>query len=429
MNLAYKEFSLGCRRTASFLSSFFNELPEGGRFYCNILRSQNIEAYIPRAGEWSDPWPNYLLPGLEIPDYNNSFDLTFSEVSDLRGLEIKKLINETGRKVVLSYSGGIDSTVCLVSLLKNLNKQELENVVISMTSDSIIENPEFYSKYIKNKLKVVDLTNHYHSDFILNENCYVISADLGDFILGTELGTKMYSQIPYLEKEIGSRESLHKYVNDPTVHYSKYKNIIALYLNKVLERNIQTLNAQSFEKGFLDINSSDRLFGELFYEKVHKNIQTSNAPVYSLHDFFWWTMFNIKFAWGALRAGIDYGSGINLDKVLNDGMIPWYISKEYQLWSLKNNNNGEKIKGITQGLYKWAPKKYIHEFDKNDWYFRHKIKIASGPILMKRIWWKNYKEFDRRIGMDQNYQPIMIDSTGVNEQIKTGLYNYKIDWV
>jgi hypothetical protein len=432
MKLYHKEVSLNSKAVASLVEPIFNDLPDGGRFYCNLMRAYGAEAYIPRMGKWSNPWETRIAPGLEMPIYNTNFSLTFSEVSDNRAEDIKKIINDTGKDCIVFYSGGIDSTVVLVSLLKNLNSAELKKIKISMSSDSIIENPYFYKNFIQDKFQILDSSSTLYSDCINRDNSICITADLGDFIYGTELGVKMYPQLHALENKLPtnikkSYSDIYHKVSSQDTHYSSYKDLLILYFNVGLEKGIKNLELRN-EK--LATKTADDLqFGELFYEKLDYNIKRSAIPVHSLHDLFWWSMFNQRYIWGAIRPSLNYGTESNIKNTVENGIVNWFGSQEYQQWSLSNNNNGQKINGSSQSSYKWASKKYIYELDKNKWYLFNKIKMPSMPVVIRRNWSKHYTNFDTKFGVDIDFNVIHINEPGVNDYITAGLMNYKVDWV
>jgi PP-loop superfamily ATP-utilizing enzyme len=53
--------------------------------------------------------------------------------------------NALNKKILLFYSGGIDSTFMVISFLKALSKQDVKDkLVIAMSLDAIHENPNFY---------------------------------------------------------------------------------------------------------------------------------------------------------------------------------------------------------------------------------------------------------------------------------------------
>lgn len=419
--LYYANFTPGAIHLQKLINPAFVEtLPEGGRFYFNLGKAMKYASYVPRQGEWSTPWASAVAPGYEMPAYDATYSRSWEEVTDMRARDIKKIIHSTGKPVAVFYSGGIDSTVCMAALIKNLTKEEMSYVHVAMSTDSIMENPVFYRTFIRDKIKIIDSLDNKYSDLV-EKGYYCVTADLGDCLFGTELGTKMYAQFKSLASELPtsarvSVENLYYDVINKDVHYSHYKDLIILYFNNLLDKSRT-----------LPLSNADKKFGELLYHKIEHNIKTSAVPVNSLHDFFWWVIFNPKFLHCALRGGFLYSLGENREHIY-DKVINWYGSTDYQLWSMANNNNGEKIKGTSQSSYKWAARKYIYDFDGNEWYFRYKIKIASLPFIKMRNYRKYYKDFDTQFGMNTNYDILRVGDPEVDQYITSGLHNYKIDW-
>ena len=418
-NFYFVQTSMYNRSFNKVIEPVLNDLSEGSRFYLNISRAFTFESYVPRAGEWSSPWPVITNPNYLMPAYDPSFSKSFEEITDQTALDIAKKIRNTDKEYSLFYSGGIDSTTMVVALLKNLSKEELKKVSICMSADSILENPFFYRTYIQNKLKVID-SDIYDLNTYVNENKVAVVADLGDGLFGTELGTRMYPQFYNIGKQIGYEEhtlnNLYKNLSNSDYHYSKYKDIIIQYFNNIL---------QSKHSNYTD---NDKCFGELYYTKLDYNIKTSNVPVHSLHDFFWWIIFNVKFMHCALRPGTIHSTGKNRTKIFSEGMINWFGNNDYQLWSMANNNNGEKIQGTTQSSYKWAARKYIYEYDKNDWYFFHKIKFASMPLVVARNWRKNFEGLDSFFALTEDYHSLHFGDPNIDNYVQEQILNYKIDW-
>ena len=66
------------------------------------------------------------------------------------------------KKLYITWSGGIDSTLVLAEFLKVVHK---DRIVVLMNDNSIQEYPNFYNKYIKNQLEVHDY-NFNNNDYI-----------------------------------------------------------------------------------------------------------------------------------------------------------------------------------------------------------------------------------------------------------------------
>ena len=124
----------------------------GGKFMVDLAHKYNPNRFVARNGEWSLPWEQTVPDKYRLPVYDATFSKSFSEVTDQRALEIKSLINEKNQKFALMYSGGIDSTLALSALIKNLTTEELKNIVVCANEQSIIENPTFWNKFIWNKI-------------------------------------------------------------------------------------------------------------------------------------------------------------------------------------------------------------------------------------------------------------------------------------
>jgi hypothetical protein len=346
-----------------------------------------------------------------MPEYESTFNKSFDQVSDERALYIKDRIH-SGERFVVMWSGGIDSTVVLVALLKNLNQEELTSVVVCASAASIIEHPIFWERYIHNKLQVIDGAVYKYDDLI-ERGLVPISADDGDSIFGTVDGLSLYQTYDsYLEgmtPDVQSKlKNLKSKISSPDVHYDLYKELIIKYLQK----NNQNLN-----------------FGRLLYEKYNRSVKTAPVPIQSLHDFFWWGIFDLKVFNCSVRGALYYNDRVEW-RIAIHTIVNWFNSHDYQRWSMVNNNNGQKIRSILPS-YKIAAKDYIWSFDKNDWYKHFKIKLHSLHSLV------NYQDISKleptrtpvhRVGLTTDYTMLYANDPGVKDFFQYHLDNYIIDW-
>lgn len=391
---------------------------DGARFFYNISIAFGYNSYSPRDGVWDTPWGDDLIlpPNYDMPDLDQSFNKTFEEVTDNTANKIANRIKEKDEKFLILYSGGIDSTTIVAALIKNLSDKEMKNVTISMSFDSIIENEYFYNKFIKGKIQVHNSKEFDLRKTVVEKGYTVIVGDQGDALFGTELGTKLYPAIPSYFDYSNEGYYLKDNIDNPNVHYSEYRNAIIKYFNSCYDGKYYKYNND--EK-----TNFDKEFGKQYYNKLVKNIETSKVKIQTLHDFFWWIIFNPKYMHCALRAGSIQSTGVDR-RLIYENQINWFNEKDYQLWSMHNNNNGQKIKGNTQGQYKMAAKEYIYDIDKNDWYFWYKMKIPSKQIIVNRHRHDINSELDRMFGMDENYQMIYYNNPGVEEYFYEKLKNY-----
>lgn len=395
----------------NILNDIYKECDTAGKFFIDISKRVNPSRFISRNGEWSLPWDQDLIPGFEMPEYNHNFNMSFSEVTDKRAQEIKTRI-QAGEKFAVMYSGGIDSTVVLSSLIKNLTQEETQSITVCASIDSVIENPNFWNKFVFNKFKVIDSKTVKYDDLI-EMNLTPITADEGDCIFGTLLGLTLYNNFDYYISELSpktkKRLSLMKdKISSGDVHYSVYKDLIVKHLSV----------------------KDNPDFGRLLYEKYHWNIQTSSVPVYSLHDFFWWLIFNVKYLNCSVRGAMYFNDRVDYKTAIYR-IFNWFNGADYQRWSMVNNNNGQKIKKSVS-TYKSAARDYIYELDHNEHYKNFKLKLESLFNIVRTQDVKQLAVDQRpaaRIFMTDKFEMLSIDDDSTVKFLKESLLNYKIDWV
>ena len=115
-------------------------------------------------------------------------------------------------------------------------------------------------------------------------------------------------------------------------------------------------------------------------------------------------------------------------------MFDWYNTHDYQKWSMVNNNNGEKINvdvNLAQASLKWCAKKYIYEFDKNDWYLFYKQKLSSGE--MQKLRQKDHLVHANKnpmtfFALTDTLKPLYLFDEGVKEYVVHHLAKFEKDW-
>lgn len=393
-----------------YWDSVHQQSGDGGKFFVDMANKLATSRFVSRNGVWSLPWEQEIIPGFEMPAYDPDFNKSFEQVSDERALEVKKRIHD-GEKFAVMFSGGIDSTVVMSALIKNLTAEELKSVVVCSSSETIIENPYFWSTFIVDKFTILNSNLNKYDDLI--EKGYVpITADEGDCTFGTVLGLNLYANFDYHIKDFSPqvKENLKQYkyrISDSEVHYSVFKDVLIKHLS-------------------VDGNEQ---FGRLFYEKMEHNIKTASVPIHSLHDFFWWEIFNIKYLNCAVRGALFFNDRVEWSRAMNT-ILNWYSGHDYQRWSMKNNNNGQKIQK-THASYKRCAKDYIYTLDKNDWYRNFKIKIDSlNFVTINQDVSKvppGMRPVDRT-GLTGDYEMMYLADPVVQDFFRDRITKYQIDW-
>lgn len=351
LNLSNKKFSMVYNNTffnnalVELIDKITNIGPNSRNWVSLMKRYSGLEHWVDRTNSFTTPW-NSTVTNLSLT-LDQTFKKTYAEVCDEQALNIKKLLDSNENlKIVIFWSGGVDSTVILVSLLKNLPSQYHNRLQVALHSLSITENPIFYEKFLKNKITLIDSTN---ARSIIRQNyndCIFIDGELNDQIFGSD----MLCQFMYVE----SVETVKK----------PYKENLDLLFK------------------FLANKSKSHDFVNWMHERVQHTINKSGVQIESIHDYFWWLNFNFKYAnvfhrYKCNLLPTKFNTELRCDEVIdNNSFVHWYYTNDYQQWSMHNNNNGQKL-GNTYASYKFAAKEYIYEFDKNDWYRNFKPKMVS----------------------------------------------------
>ena len=396
-----------------FWESIRQESGTGGKFMLDLSNLYRPQRFVSRNGDWSLAWPQELPSKFEMPIYDPSFNKSFTEVSDNRAREIAELINQKNQKFVIMYSGGFDSTVIMAALIKNLTQEELSNVSVCANGHSMIENPIFWKKFIWQKFKIYD-SSRYKYDDLIELGLRPITADEGDCIFGTGGFLELQQNYEFYLEKVSPESRAHlsnlKFkMTSPDVHYSEYKDLLISHWS--------TLEAPNL--------------GAAWYDKFEKNIKTATVPIQSLHDYYWWILFNIKWFSCAIRISLFFNDRLDYGTVINDWAVNWFNSVDYQCWGMVNNNNGEKIEyGPT--TYKMAARKYIYDLDKNDWYYNFKLKLGSlGPNVMYHQEVDNLPDRlkpNARFGIDKDYNLLSIDDIDVQNYIRHHMSQFERDW-
>lgn len=397
-----------------YQDAFLNSIDvsrQGPKFMIDLATRFRPARFVARDGEWSLPWVQEVIPKFTMPSYNPIFNLSFSEVTDIEATKIKDRINK-GEHFAITYSGGIDSTVIMAALIKNLSKRELENVHVYASVNSIIENPNFWEKFIFEKFKIID-SNKFKLDDLIEMGLTPITADEGDAIFGTMIGLNLYHTYDAMLAELSptvrnNLKLLKNKISSEEVHYSLYKDLIIKQLS--LSKNEE--------------------FGRILYEKFNRNIQTSSVPIHSLHDFFWWIIFNVKYLNCSVRSALYFNDRIDFKQAIYK-IENWYNAENYQLWSMVNNNNGTKIESNVMS-YKKVAREYIYDLDNNEWYKNYKLKLESLNFIVGRQRVSNIPSSQRpsaRIALTKDYQMLSVDDIDAQTFLRNSIENYNIDWL
>ncbi len=341
------------------------------------LASPGVEAFLNFSRVFS-PYDDWCIPvdrtGLittpirslslfPVPTYR-PFTKSYDEICGDRGREILNNADSMGVQIYALYSGGIDSTCMLVSLLNQATPAQRKRIVVLLSQDSIRENPRFYEEYIKGQLQVgssVLFTN------LIGANDILLSAEHNDLVMGN-------ANVGSLISRYGSA----------VVHELYNRDLLVDFFGARL--------------------NGDQKKAEFCFEMFQKLAQSAPVPITTNFDFLWWYNFATKwqacFSYMLLFTSPKNAPNVTKD-YLDTRFISFYNTDEFQLWAM--NNLDKRIKD-TWRSYKWVLKDIIYDFTKDQEYRDYKTKVRSLPIVLQQQY-QHYKFIDENIQFRNDLTP------------------------
>jgi hypothetical protein len=324
----------------------------GGEAFSSYFQlfSKNISA-IDRTGTINIPLKTEILDFLKMPEYRK-YDKSFDEICDDKARE---LLNRLGnRKLAVMYSGGVDSTLILCSLIKNATKEELKRVVVLLSNESIGENPNFYYNYI---IKNFECVSSYRFPYFLGDDNYLfVSGENADQLFGSQVNDSFTKENPYTD--------LFKTMNEAEGQIMDYFNI--------------------------KLDASNKKYAEPMMLIFKKMVDAAPIELNNVYKFFWWINFVTK--WQSVYVRILPYSMNKTTLKLEENYTTFYCSEDFQLWSMNNTDKFSEIDSAGKRI----PKQYIVDVN-GDKEYLNKPKFGSLAHLVKR------KEFVYTMDSDMKF--------------------------
>ncbi len=318
-----------CRRTSADIKGLFPK---------PYLLAHPFHRAISRI-EYKPDLFNYELRSEKISKLIESpfSNQNWADLCDQRALDLLKLNRS---HYYFSYSGGIDSTCVMSAILKNWPKAELNRSTILLNHNSIVENPIFFKKYLKN-LNLANSLKSYGAQ-IRDSDSILVTGELGDQLFGSDLLATGCERLG--ESCLG--EDYH--VAAPA--------IFALVVNSKLQ-------AQKIFDHFAPI------------------VNESPIPIKTTHDFFWWLNFSQK--WQFVKYRPFHHSSWPLNARYGKNIVHFFDTVDFQNWSLHNPD--KKIKS-TWATYKYIAKEYIFDFSREASQLElKKVQSLQNLFMLNRI--------------------------------------------
>ncbi|CAN5811491.1 hypothetical protein BH20ACI4_BH20ACI4_26050 [soil metagenome] len=267
----------------------------------------------------------------EILDRLKGFSETeksFSEICAERAAFIAQKSLRENRKVQILWSGGIDSTLALVSIFKELEKcEKLNSLEILLSKESVAEYPAFFRDVIEKKINYIFFEPPIYD--YLDEKKIIVTGEHGDQIFGSD-------------------KVQHFIVTNQA--FRPFEEILPFVIGRKLGST----------------ESVDAIISYLMPQ-----IEKSPVKIKTLFDFLWWMNFSLKWQHVSLRMFYEEeDERFSLDK----NFIHFFSAKDFQNWSISNHKF--KIKQ-TWKSYKYVAKECIYDFHKDENYLLNKEKEQS----------------------------------------------------
>ena len=261
-----------------------------------------------------------------------SFTKTYKELCEARAEELLKRADKLDVPIFIMWSGGVDSTCVLVSLLKAATTSQKERMTVLLSDDSIVEYADFYHTHIYGKL-------HQRSALEfpkLLDQGLLISGEFNDQLFGSDI-------ISYAIQDVG------------------FDTIAGPYDRRTIARIFWRMKPETAQ----------------FYVGLFDRLrEVSPIPLKSNFDLLWWINFALKWQTVYMRVLCHGNKFISRE----DLYAPFFNTADFQLWSM--NNLDKRIKDNWCN-YKWPAKEIIYDFTKDEHYRDNKKKHGSLYFLAK----------------------------------------------
>ncbi len=266
---------------------------------------------------------------------------TFEDICNERASELLVRAENLEVSLCVFYSGGVDSTLVLISLLKNATPKQKMNLTVLLSEESIYENPNFYRNHICGKLNV-EPSNMF--PYLFGTKRLFVGGEFNDQLFGSNLMKRLVDK------------------HGPSIIHQPYnQDLLLKFFNRGVKNN-------EFINFYLDIF-------ERLRDVAPVNITTNQ-------DYLWWINFTLKWQSVFMRM-LCYTAPRNVSNIDESYVTTYYNhfygTEDFQLWSL--NNQDKKIKDSWKS-YKWVCKDIIYEYTKDADYRDNKTKNQSLAFIL-----------------------------------------------
>ena len=289
--------------------------------------------YINIPYRFENKFPMPTLPG--------TFNKNYTDICIERARNLIAHSKNINKPITVLWSGGIDSTVVLISFILGC-PDDLDRISVALNPYSILENPNFYYKHIRNRFNM--LPSERTLD-LLNGSCIMVGGEFNDQLFGSDILRDV--------KEFDSMDLVHA--------KNTHGNIVPFLLSKGMSEDAASK----------------------WYSLLNEHIRNvCPVEVDTVHLFFWW--LNFAFKWQSVYYRIPeriQNRKLLTDEFLSQHYMQFFEATDFQIWSMLNPS--KKISNTWES-YKLEAKKMIFDFNKDQDYFDNKVKKGSLSQVFKQ---------------------------------------------
>ena len=291
-------------------------------FHCGLLD---------RTGTLDSGFDANIIDPIEKTLQHSPISSSFEELCDLRAQEIVEEASTSHRPIQLLWSGGIDSTVALIALMKVLKQQKsVDRLQVLCSVESISEYPAFFYQHLWQKLNVRAVG--YPVSEYLDRGALIVTGEHGDQLFGSDF--------------------LRPYV-DNGLAFEDWSAVFPFVMAAHGIRDETSVGLRDYLRPLM---------------------QSCPRQIVSLFDFFWWLNFSCKWQSVSLRIPAH----TNLPGQSFDRTRHFFRSLDFQHWSLFQHDF-PKLDSWRD--YKMPSKDYIYSFTNDATYREEKTKEPSLRLV------------------------------------------------
>jgi len=309
-------------------------------------------AFIDRTEIIKTPVRTAIPLQLKLPAYDSTFNMSYEECCQARVRKILKKQEELDVPINLLYSGGIDSSLILVSFIKELGMTEAEKrIQIMLHTESIEENPWMWHRILRrSNFKMIaseEMSNNW------NKEKLIVGGEFNDQLMGSEMIRKLC-----------------EWKSDRILHQLWTETLMTEFH---LYMNLSKEDAEHWTKVFLE------------------HVKRAPCAVETVYEWWWWINFTCKWSSIYFRLLMHVkNKALVTQEYLDNYYFQFYGDENFQKWSMVNRTHKIKDSWLS---YKWHSKELIAEVCGEE----YKSKIKRGSL------WRLLSYTIGAEAIDQNY--------------------------